>query len=248
MTAGVLLVLLLLNHKAIAVEKIPVWTYYFAPPFITSFRQGLSYDFINLLNEYAQGRYKFELVPIPRKRINRNLKDQIPGTVLFVNWEWMDDKDKSRYLWSLPILSDRNEIVSRRHGAPPTEINFSGVQSLKGMVFGGLTGRRYKGLEEAFSRGDITRRNVRNEEQNLALLMRDRIDVTSIPATIIRYKVKVTGLENSIYFSPRPHFSYTRHLMITKQLRDIEPLINEFILSLDKNADWYSVKANYSVE
>lgn len=239
---------LLAHQQARALETVPVWTYYFSPPFITAYQRGLSYDFIDLLNQFAKGQYRFEIEPLPRTRINRNLEDKLPGIVLFVNWEWMQDSDKTKYLWSDPILSDRNEIISRRHGTPPIKIEFNGAESLKGMVFGGLTGRQYKGLEKAFERGDIIRRNVRNEEQNLALLLRDRIDVTSSAATVIRYKIKVTGLQNLVYFSAQPHFSYTRHLLITPQLAKLEPLLNEFIISLDQNPSWQSIKSRYAVE
>lgn len=243
-----LLVLCLFSHKAQALETIPVWTYYFSPPFITTYRQGLSYEFIDLLNQYAQEHYRFELQQLPRTRINRNLDDNLSGIVLFVNWQWMQDSEKTKYLWSLPIIRDSNEIISRKHGTLPVKIDFNGAESLKGMVFGGLIGRHYKGLESAFDNGDIIRRNVRNEEQNLALLLRDRIDVLSSAATVIRYKARVAGLENQIYYSPQPMFSYTRHLLITKDLNKLEPLINGFIQSLEQNPAWKSIKIKYAVE
>lgn len=231
-----------------AEQVIPVWTYYFDPPFITGEGQGLSVEFIGLLNEHFRGQYRFELEELPRSRINRNLDEQLAGIVLFVNWAWMGDPDKTKYLWSLPILSDRNEVVSRVNGKPPTRIDFAGAESLKGMVFGGLTGRRYKGLEESFKNNSITRNNVRQEEQNLELLLLDRIDVTSGSSSVIRYMVKVKGLEQDIFFSPTPLFSYTRHLLITPPLKPLEPLLNRFIEDLQHSPVWASIRTRYAVE
>jgi polar amino acid transport system substrate-binding protein len=246
--SGVFLISIVTSQKLYAQQTIPVWTYFSSPPYITAYQQGLNYDFIELLNRFAKGQYQFELEPVTRARIKRNLQENISGTVLFAERDWVGDSGETRYLWSLPILHDRNEIVSRRHGKPPIKIYFNGARSLEGMVFGGLSGRHYEGLEHAFREGDIVRKNVEDEEQNLAMLMRGHIDVMSSVGSVVHYKIKVTGLENSVYFSPRPHSRYTRHVLITPDLKNIEVLVNEFILGLEQNVEWRSIKKKYVLE
>lgn len=231
----------------LAQTTIPVWTYYPSPPFITGQKQGLSYEFIDLLNEFSKDQYSFELKYLPRSRLNRNLEAELPGLVLFVNWSWMGDKQKNKYLWSQKILSDQNEIVSRVEGKKPIKINFDGAKSLQGFIFGATSGRKYKGLESAIKKGDIIRQDARKEEQNLNLILRERIDFTSAAATVLRYKVKELGLQDKLHFSKTPMSSYTRHMLITKKLSHIKPLIDQFIDSLDGNSQWQSIKEIYSV-
>jgi polar amino acid transport system substrate-binding protein len=240
--------LLLLSSTVQAREQIPVWTYYTSSPFITGEGTGLSYEFIALLNRYSKGKYHFELTPLPRTRINRHLEDGRPGLVLFVNWAWMGDKDKTKYLWSPALLSDRNEIVSRAFGKPPNRIEYSGPASLEGAVFGGELGRRYKGLEASFADGSIIRRNARREQQNLDMLVLGRIDVTSGSASTIRYQVNQKGLKDKLYFSPQPLFSYTRHFLIAPQLAPLSPFLSRFVTQLQQDPDWTRIKKRYFVD
>ena len=238
-----------LNHTLAAADEInvPVWTYYTSAPFITGKNSGLSYDFIKILNKYTKGKYVFSLEILPRTRINRNLKNNIKGIVLFVNWSWMQDPDKSKYIWSESILSDQNEILSRKDGKNPTKIIFTNVSALKGNIFGGVRGHRYKNLEASFENGDVIRKDVRSVGQNLELLLRERIDFTTSNASVVRYAIKHKNLEDKIFLSPRPLFSYTRHLLITKNLKEIESDINLFVNSLNSNTEWGEIMDFYAV-
>lgn len=233
-------------------EEVSVWTYYPDAPFTTADAEGLNYDFIQLLNKYSLNhdqlrQYQFKLNLIPRSRINRNLKDEVPGIVLFVNWVWMGDKGKSKYLWSDAVLTDRNEIASRAQGQTPNRINYDNVDLLKGLTFGGVTGRIYKGLEDSFKSGEIKRQDVREEEQNLDLLLHGRIDITSMAASVLNYKLQVKGIQDQIYLSPTPLISYTRHFLITRHFANLEPYINQFISSLKDNPEWHQIKQKYAV-
>ena len=244
-----LLVLCLLAMPLAAAEReVEVWTYYTSPPFITAEGEGLSHDFIDLLNRHFADRYRFKLKVLPRTRINRNLESDQPGLVLFVSWIWMGDPDRTKYLWSPIILRDRNEVISRASGKAPTQILYQGPESLEGLVFGGELGRRYKGLQAAFESGQITRRNARREEQNLDMLVRGHIDVTSIASTVARSKIQKKGLEGQVHFSPNPLTYYSRHLLLTRPLSELEPLLADFVNQLEQLPEWQRIKASYAVE
>jgi len=245
---GFCILLLLPNTYLSAVENIPVWTYYPSPPFITGNQKGFSYDLVNLLNQYSKGLYQFELKLLPRTRLDRLLKENVPGMVLLVNWSWMDDKNQTKYLWSLPLLNDRNEIISRQYGKPPLKIDFNGKESLSNTVFGGISGHQYLGLESAFKTGQIKRRDVREDEQNIELLLHERIDVTTLASIVIHYQIKQKSIQDKIYFSPTPLFSYTRHLLITKKLKYLEDFINQFIMNLEKKPEWQELKKRYAIQ
>ena len=243
-----LLLALLSAPLQAAEQEVEVWTYYTSPPFITGEGAGLSHDFIDLLNRHTEGRYRFVLKVLPRTRINRNLETGQPGLVLFVSWIWMGDPQQTKYLWSPAILYDRNEVISRVDGKAPTQILFQGPDSLQGLTFGGELGRRYKGLQDAFASGQISRRDARREEQNLDMLVHGRIDVTSMASTVARYKVRQKGLEGRVYFSPEPLAYYTRHLLIVPSLSELEPVLAEFIEGLEQRPEWQRVKERYAVE
>ena len=235
-----------------AQHDITVWTYYSDAPFITQEEHGLSYEFIDLLNHYSLTHeglkdYHFKLELVPRKRLNRNLSDNVPGMVLFVNWSWMGDKNRTKYLWSDEIIYDRNEIVSRAQGKHPNRVNYLDESSLKGLVFGGVSGHFYKGLEDAFKSGDIIRLDVRNEEQSLDLLLRERIDITSVSSSVLNFMLRSKGIESEIYISPIPMISYTRHLLITQHYKNLESDINQFISSLKHSPEWHGIKQKYAV-
>ena len=247
--SSLLPILLLITSLASAAPKeVDVWSYYTTPPFITAEGEGLSHEFIALLNRTSADSYHFNLRLIPRTRIDRHLQEGSAGAVLFVHWSWMGDQDRSRYLWSPAILSDRNEVASRMQGQGPTQIHFDGASSLAGLTFGGALGRKYKGLEPAFADGTITRRDTRREEQNLDMLLHGRIDVTSAAATVLRYHVHAKGLEDDIFFSPTPLFSYTRHLLVTPAIKEVMPLLTRFIESLPHNPDWQQTMQRYAVQ
>lgn len=163
---------------------IVVWNYYLAPPFVTSDNKGLSYDFVNLLNKKANNKFIFELRSIPRVRLNKYLNDGKQGIVLFVNWSWMGKDAKEKYLWTNKILDDQNEIISLRD----KKIVFEGPSSLKGLTFGAIRGRKYKELESSFATNEINRYDVNKEEQILNMMIRNRIDVTSQPRTLVMAK------------------------------------------------------------
>lgn len=239
----VMLSVITLLSSAVKADQstIEIWSYYNYPPYTTGKEEGLTYDFIKLLNKYAKQRYVFELSEMNRKRLNFLLNENHSGLVLFVNPKWMGDETKEKFLWSSPILSDQNEILSPIN----QKIAYEGLESLQGLTFGGVYGRIYSGLEASFSNNNIIRYNVKNEELALKMLAAGRLDVTSQPHSVAKLLIKKLEVENEIYFSPTPLFSFTRHILITKKLSNVHPFIEEFITSLQNNSEWHKLLKQY---
>lgn len=225
-----------------AQKVIPVWTYYDFAPFIIEEGKGLAYDFVEMLNTYAKGSYRFELTVYPRKRIDAKLASEEQGIVLFVHWSYMGDKEKTKYLWGPILMHDQNEIVSRAD----RKIDFDGTaESLKGLTFGGVLGRRYPEFEEAMKRGDIKRDDAHGEEQSLRKLLAGRIDVTTIPKPVLHYFIQSMKLEGKLYVSPTPRSTYTRHLLITKGLQAEHEFLTRFVQESSDTAKWQEMMAKY---
>ncbi|MDM8549450.1 transporter substrate-binding domain-containing protein [Desulfobacterales bacterium HSG2] len=224
-------------------KAIPVLSYYDFGPFVTGENQGFAYEFVRLLNKHAAPKFKFQLKHWPRKRIDIFLKTQ-QGAVLFVNPKWMKDIKKEKYLWTPTFLTDRNEVISRAD----RKIVFNGADSLKGLKLGGILGRKYHGLEEAFVRGDIIREDVRYERQNLKKVISGRIDVTTQPMTVAKYLIRDMGLKGKFFFSPTPLHSSTRHILVTGQLGDVHEFLSEFVRNLSDNSEWKNIVRRYELQ
>lgn len=244
-------VLLMISYAAHAHDDekvIPAWTYYEFGPFITGKGKGFTYEFTELLNKSVkQVGLRFEVVVYPRKRLERILT-QRPGVVLFVNPIWMHDKEKTRFLWTPPILWDRNEILSRMKGITPAKIKYEGIESLNGLTMGGVLGRSYKDIDDAVAKGNIVRDDAPRESQTLKKLVIGRVDFMTSAGSLIRYLVKDMGLEKDIFFSPNPLFEYSRHILVNKKLEKESTAIFYFVSKLTETPEWKRLIEKYGLQ
>lgn len=239
-----LISILLCFERAFATEEVQVLSYYTYPPFSTSDSTGLSYDFVSLLNQHSEGRYNFVLKHYPRKRIDLMLEEERKVVVLFVHWSWMKDKDRTKYLWTGPILKDKNQIISHRDNP----VNFDGTaNSLHGHILGGIHGRQYKGLMASIDSGFIVRVDVNSEEQNINKLELQRIDVMTIPQSMLNYFYIKDSLHSFVYISPVPHSTYSRHVLVPLKEKELHNFLNSFVLHLKNNKEWYKIKKKYNL-
>jgi len=245
------------QHPLMAAEKQhTALTYYNFAPFIIGDKEGMAFDFIELLNKEAKGNYQFHLKYLPRKRINQHLAKGDDAIVILVNPAWFKDSPKTKYLWSPTILSERIEVISRIGNPPdkpkmknlPVKINYTGVESLAGLRFGGLSGRVYKGLTDAFQRGIIPREDVDDIESNLFKLLKGRIDFGITGGSFLGYLVKKHRLENQFYLSPQPFGEFTRHFLLTKSLTEEHAFLTQLVLGLPNNLEWQKIKGKYGMQ
>lgn len=224
-------------------QFVSVWSYYCFPPFVTSKNQGLSHELIELLNARGQGRFRFELRLLPRKRIDLLLSDGITGLVLFVNPSWMGLRNLQKYEWTPSLFSDRNVIVSN----VSRKVDFTGPESLVGLTLGGIIGRKYEALDELVDAGLIKRDDTTSEKSNLLKLCEKRIDFTTGPETMLRPLVASLCIDGQIYFSPTPLFQYTRHILISDASPALSEFIVQFVRELPANPKWIAIKDKYKL-
>lgn len=235
-------ILLLLTCSAHSTEqKVTTWNYYVYPPFILDNKKGLAYEFITRLNEYSLGKYVFTLNNTNRKRIDAKLGSNKSGIVMFVNPRWMGYNAEHDYLWSASLFSERNEIIS----SSLKRVDFQGPDSLSGLTFGAVTGRQYVGLEALFNEGKITRYDTESEAKLFSLLVAERVDVISLPKSMaLQFKLQLTD-QSQLYFSPTPLFNYTRHLLVTQDLPEIQLHLNDFLEQLKTDKPWLDTLEDY---
>jgi polar amino acid transport system substrate-binding protein len=239
LAAAVVLALCLGLSVRAAAGPVVVWSYYDSPPFVTGESTGLAYDFVEMLNAAAGGRYVFTLKVVPRKRVDCALEQGGSGLVLFVNPAWMNRPE--RYRWSSPLMHDRNGVLS---GAA-LRLDYSGVEAVRGLILGGVYGRRYQQLDEAVERGVLRREDAPSVYQNVQKLAGGRVDFIIAPESVLRCLVRELGLSDRVYFSPRPHAAYTRHIMLAAPEAGLEEFIEQFIAGLPRNPRWKELHGLY---
>lgn len=223
-------------------QKVTVWNYYLTPPFYNSDSSGLAFDFVNILNELTT-QYEFELNSVPRARLNVYLNKNKQGIVLFVNKLWMNDDSNTQYLWTPAILFDQNEVVS----SVENKVNYKNPDSLIGLKFGAVRGRGFKPLNSHFTSNKIKRVDVNREEQLLKLLIKGRIDITSLPRTSVNYLCQSLDFKGKLYFSPMHLYSFSRHIMITPRLDNVHSELLNVVNKLNTNLGWQAILKKYQL-
>lgn len=244
--------LALVPVAATALEIVPAYNVYDAAPFVLELQQnaesqgGLANDLVRYLNDKLQDRYRFELLTMPRERLNQAVINQpdFKGVVLFLHPQFVGDSERKKFSWTAPIMSDKNLVLSPV-GKP---IEYSGPDSLTGRYFVGVRGNKYAGLEERFGK-DIKRYDVTKELLVLNMIAANRGDAALMNATIFNYLMKVNGksdeLEGKLHVSATPHLQFERHLFVANASVDLARALEPVAARMAKDKDWQAIVAKY---
>ncbi|WP_299042648.1 transporter substrate-binding domain-containing protein [uncultured Tateyamaria sp.] len=228
-----------------AAEDITVWVYHNYPPYVVDAEaeEGLSYDLARVLTDMAQGHYRFRVMVLPRQRLNQNLEAGQPGMVAWVNPVWFGDQDRTRFLWTDAILSDRNSVIS------PTGIAFdyTGPRSLTGMTMVGIRGHRYQDVDRLVAQGLVDRVDVRSEHSLVQFIASGRGRVAIIAHSAVQYYVQDLGLAANVHVSDTPHSRYQRHIMIQPRLGALHRFVQNALPDLLRSGEWAAITDRYGV-
>lgn len=230
--------LLLLSVESIAKTKplIPVYSYHLKPPLVIDIekQEGLYFDFVRYLNERSE-KYRFTLVSIPRKRIERMLEDKtFDGVLLGVNPTWFKDKQETQYLWTAKVFTDRDEIVSLR--SSPYE--FANAESLKGRVVGGVRGFYYFGINEMVAKDLILRVDTTKETDLFNMLLLKRVDVAVISRSTFDYLIKINQWHDKFHLSKKPHDIFDRRILVPKAEKSTYKELTHIVNQLQFDKSW----------
>ncbi|MCQ4313297.1 PAAT family amino acid ABC transporter substrate-binding protein [Pseudomonas stutzeri] len=240
------LVLVLLPSICAAQQRVEVWTYHFSPPFVLGNAQGLSHAFVELLNRDPanRDRFRFELVELPRKRVDVRLARKRPGVLLWATPSFFTAAQTASARWSEPLLIDQQDFVS----LPDAPFEYAGPESLHGLVLGGVLGHRYQGLEEDIASGAIKRQNVQTDLQNIQKLLSGRINTLLIPRSTLLYYRKEQNL-GELYISTVPLYQFARHLLFTDTLgAGVTDYLDGMLKSLPDNPEWQILLFHYGLK
>lgn len=179
---------------------------------------------------------------VNRARLALEMADpDFDGLVVWVNPAWVGDPHRERYLWTFPVMRDTNELISNSD----KPITYRGPDSLKGLVFGGVEGYRYQGIDDAAARGELERHDAKKVKTNLELLVRGRIDVTLVPGSALGFFIDSNHYQGKLFISPFPQSSYTRHILLPKSRPELHAILNDIAEQMDKDPRWHKVLESY---
>jgi len=239
LSALVLLCLLLAMPLRAGADRITVWVYHDFPPFVVDAdtQTGMSFNLARMLTERAQGRYAFDVVVLPRQRLNAELENDAPGVVLWVNPLWFGDAGRDTYLWTAAVLNDRNDVIS-----PMEEpFTYDGPTSLDGKTLVGVKGHRYPGIDLRIAAGTVDRMDVSSEAALVQFIASGRGSVGVIAHSAAWYFVQSYGLEDHVHFAPAAHSTYQRFIMVQPQLPDVHAFVQENLPAITASQDWQAM-------
>ena len=232
---------LLLSVPALG-ETIRLYDYHQHPPFNTGVDAGLSCELVKYLNEKLGGEPRIELWLVNRARLALEMADpDFDGLVVWVNPAWVGDPHRERYLWTFPVMRDTNELVSNIDNP----VTYRGPDSLKGLVFGGVEGYRYQGIDDAASCGELVRQDAKKVKTNLELLVRGRIDVTLVSGSSLGFFIDAQHYQGKLFISPFPHPGDPRHILLPNSRPELHATLNDIAEQMDRDPRWHKVLESY---
>lgn len=165
-------------------EKVLVLSYYDFPPFVEQNGGGLSMELCRLLEERSKGRYQFELLVVPRLRLDAMLLK--PGRPVLVPWVVPDFfKDPQRFQWGGVLMPDSVVMLTM----PGRSVQLDSRSALRGLRFGGVLGHQYPfgELEKALREQVVLRADSAGPEQNYVNVVLGRVDFTIMAESTYHY-------------------------------------------------------------
>ncbi len=235
--------LFLFSFSVQAKTLIHVYTYHSKPPLIINqaTQSGLYYDIVNHLNLVSDS-YRFELIYLPRKRVDKFLKEnKLSGILLGVNPAWFKDKKEERYFWTSRVFTDRDEVISLKS----TAIEYSDSSSLSNRVLGGVRGFYYHGINELIKNKKALRIDTAHETDLFSMLLNKRIDAAVVSRSTFNYMVKKNQWQDTFYVARKPHDIFDRRILVPKDFITVFAEIAPLIEQLQYNQNWQQTILQY---
>jgi len=212
-------------------KSVVIYFYHQTPPFETSAQQGYFYDLVDYIdNKEPSNHYSLQFMP--RELINRLIeKNRFSGVVVGGNPAWFNDNNKEKYLWTISVFEDANEVISDL--AFPFE--YTGFDSLTGLTIGGIRGHYYVGLEPLIKQGLVYRDDVSRVTQNLKKATSGRVNLSIINRSFLQYYL--LDHKQDFHISKQPHAVHAKQLLFTKDYESYYLLINDILKKAKLNGD-----------
>lgn len=234
-----------LAGATVSAQTVPAYNTYQSVPFQVGGDGGLAKDLVDYLNNKLQGKYTLDLQQMPRKALNDKVlpDSNFDGVVLFLAPPFVGDAKQEKYLWSSPIMTDHNLIVSRAEAA----VEYTGPESLNEHKFAGIIGNFYSDLQSIDRSADTTA-----ELSNLKNLSRGRIDVTLIADSIFSYYLTTNSKRryklDKMHVSSSDHASFDRYLFTSGKNSGLANALKPITASMKTDPRWLEILESYGIK
>lgn len=224
--------------------EVPVYNTYLGPPFLDA-QGGLARELVTVLNRRLEGEYVLRLENLPRARLTRDIlgKEPFRGVVLLLNPRFINDPERTKYLWSEPLFVDRNVLVFNR--PPPATLD---PQGLRGLRFGGVMDSRYRGIDDLVAQGVVVREDAPNELASLRKLADGRVDFVYMnrPMFLAHLRHMDPKEAQKLHAVPAPWLpEFTRHLMVGTAEPVLAQRLFAIVRELKNDAAWKHTLEKY---
>ncbi|MES2934225.1 MAG: transporter substrate-binding domain-containing protein [Pseudomonadota bacterium] len=235
-------------HAGASEVDVPLVNYYSYAPFsIPDESADLTRQLAQLLTNNSGGRYHFVPTLLPKGRLDNMLLDHHwQGVVAWLNPRFVNDENKSKYIWSESLMLETDLVVS--HVDAP--IHFTGITSLEGKVLGTVLNQRYADVEQMIANKQLRRSDAPSQENNVRKLLLKRVDVVFVSrSTINALRRRIPEFNKKLYIASMPRNSFTRHIMLTPGLQpELISYVQSTVAKLSTNPTWHDIAMRYRIE
>jgi polar amino acid transport system substrate-binding protein len=223
-------------------ETVAVYTSANFAPLMVDGGRGIYPDLIAYLNRKQPGGHTFELVYLPRKRLQVKLEDgSLDGVVIGMMPQWFNDTGQTKYLWSTPFALDRYVLVSNAD----KPVNPDAPGALKGLVIGLSLGYVYPGVDEWVQRNGLVRNDAPSEEKNLEKLLRNRVDCSVVAESMARYFIRKNNLYTRFKVLSVPGQVTERRFLAPRSQQAVFDKLAPLVDKLKDDAEWKRALSQY---
>jgi len=232
------------GKPVLAAQEVILYSYYLEAPYITGEKRGLNHDLAQYLNEKADGRYRFTVKILPRKRVDRLIERGAPMVVPWAAPEWFKDLKTESITWSKPYLQGAAVVVTNQNDP----LVYKNPASVKPRTVQGVVGYHYPGVDDLVNRGLLRRHDLESYDHVFKLLAARAGHCTVVSQLTARYLIKELGLEGKVRLAEGYHSTFKRHFLIVNHSDEMTAFLDATIDEMAVDDAWRRLMRNYGLE
>ncbi len=239
---AVALLCALLPAPAAAAQVVTVYTSANVAPLMLGDGRGIYPDLVAHLNRQKTGGLRFQLVYLPRKRLQLKLDEgSIDGIVIGMMPEWFGDTAQVKYLWTAPFSVDRFVLVSGARRPLDPQL----AATLAGSAVGVTQGYVYPVIDQWLAQHGVLRREGLSDQVNLEKVLLDRLDGAVVGESVARYFLRSGRISARLRLEPLPGPATERRFLVPHGQADVFRQIAPVIKKLKDDPAWQRIVAAY---
>lgn len=224
-----------------ASEILNFYTYHLKPPYYLLKKKNdhkeiktIYQDYVDLIND-QQSKYNIKLVFIPRARLDSELKEgSLDGAIIGVSPTWFKDKNMEQYLWSAPIMLDRDVIVVKSNGY----FDYKHPQDLIGKRLSITRGLYYWGVTELIKDNKVKAYITNTDLQNLNMVKLGRSNATIVSAVTVKYFFNGELDRDDFKVLRVPHDKFERRVLFPKNKKEQYQQLKQLFIDNQYHKEW----------